>query len=64
MLSYRVTLEQGLVWVRSSWALFIHSKELAHTDSIVSIQVTLKEICDLFIDLFLYILNSFKAFRN
>ena len=49
MLSYRVPLEQGLVWVRSSWALFIHSKELVHTDSIVSIQVTLKEICDLLI---------------
>ena len=49
MLSYRVSLEQGLVWVWSSWALFIHSKELVHTDSIVSIQVTLKEICDLLI---------------
>ena len=49
MLSYRVTLERGLVWVRSSWALLIHSKELAHTDSIVSIKVTLKEICDLLI---------------
>merc|ERR1719209_638896 len=41
LLKFRVTLEQGLVWVRSSWALFMHSKELVHTDSIVSIQVTL-----------------------